>query len=156
MRKLVFVALLICLGSTAAPARAEGLGLGVFVGEPFGLDLKLALDRRSSLDIVIGATSIDRGRESYGHLTYLFTLAVARGRSVLVPLRLGIGGAIYGLTEDDTGLAARVPFEVGLRFRRSPIEIYGEIALLLQLVREGQGDDLQDDITGGLGIRFFF
>jgi hypothetical protein len=156
MRKLVLAALAIAFASAPAPARAEGLGIGIFVGEPLGLDLKIALERRSSLDIVLGATSIERGRESYGHLTYLYTLAVARGRSVLVPLRIGIGGAIYGISEDLVGIAARAPFEVGLRFRRSPIEIYGEIAFLLQLVDEGAGDDIATDITGGVGIRFFF
>ena len=46
------------------------------------------------------------------------------------PLRLGIGAAVYGF-RDDVNAAVRVPFEVGLQFRSTPLEIYGEIAMLL-------------------------
>ena len=150
MRKL-FLALLILAVPTAA--QAEGLGIGLFVGEPLGLDLKIDLQPRSAIDIVVGATSVNRGRESYGHLTYLYTLVVGRGSSVVVPLRLGFGGAVYGVTEDNTGIAARAPLELGLRFRRSPLEIYGEVALLLQLIGPG---DVQTDVQGGIGMRLYF
>lgn len=155
MRKLILLALLFAVASPAT-ARAE-VGVGVFVGEPLGLDLKIDLQRRSALDIVIGATSVrDGGRDySYAHLTYLVTPFVGRGSSVLVPLRLGIGGAIYGFMEEDLNLAVRAPFEIGLRFRRSPIEIYGEIALKLTLVREYEQQDLAD-IDGGIGLRIYF
>ncbi len=154
MRNLV-LAVLTVLALAAAPraAHAEGIGIGLFVGEPLGLDIKIDLQPRSAIDIVLGATSINRGRESYGHLTYLYTLHVARGRTVRVPLRLGFGGAVYGVTEDNTGVAARVPFELGIRFRRSPLEIYGEIAFVLQLIGPG---DVQTDVGGGVGLRLYF
>jgi hypothetical protein len=153
MRTLVLA--LIAVAGLHGPARAD-LGIGIFVGEPLGLDLKIDLDTRSALDIVIGATTIEDGRESYGHLTYLFTLGVARGRSVVLPFRLGFGGAVYGVTEERFGLAARVPFQLGIRFRRSPLEIYGEIALRLQLFREGPGRNVDLDVDGGVGLRFYF
>jgi hypothetical protein len=150
MRKLVLAFLILAVPTAA---HADGLGIGLFVGEPLGLDLKIDLQPRSAIDIVLGATSINRGRESYGHLTYLYTLLVARGQSVRVPLRLGFGGAVYGITEDNTGVAARVPFELGLRFRRSPLEIYGEVTFVLQLVGPG---DVQPDVDGGIGLRLYF
>lgn len=154
-RAPIAIAALACLFGSRA-ARAD-VGIGLFVGEPLGLDLKLDLQPRSALDLVIGATTIDRGRESYAHVTYLYTLAVARGNAVVVPLRLGIGGAVYGFTERDRlGLAARVPFELGLRFRRSPIEIYGEITFVLQLAREGARDPIDPDVDGGVGLRVYF
>jgi hypothetical protein len=156
MRKLVLT--LLVIASTHTAARAESLGLGIFVGEPLGLDIKIDLQRRSAIDVVIGATTIDDGRQSYAHLTYLYTLAVLRGDSVRVPLRLGLGGAIYGVTEDNAGLAARVPFELGLRFRRSPLEIYFELSFVLQLLRQGNGDgdDIDADLDGGIGLRLYF
>jgi hypothetical protein len=148
MRKLV-LALLVVIVSASAPARAEGFAIGLFVGEPLGVDLDIGLQRRSALDIVIGATTIRNGRVSYGHLTYLYTLHVAEGQSVRVPLRLGFGGAVFDLVEDDNvGLAARVPFELGIRFRRSPIEIYGEITFVLQLI-----DKVDPSLDGGVGLR---
>jgi hypothetical protein len=148
MRKLIIVFLV----AIAAPTTARAdIGLGIFVGEPFGLDLKLGVGPRSGLDIVLGASSYRRGRTDYGHLTYLVTPFVGHGDSVTVPLRLGIGGAIYALLDQDVFFAVRAPFEVGLRFRRTPLEVYGEIALSIVLV-----DDAFLDLQGGIGLRFFF
>jgi hypothetical protein len=155
MRKLV-IALLLVVVASARPARAESIGIGLFVGEPVGLDLKIGLQHRGALDVVIGESSINDGRVSYGHLTYLHLLTVAHGSSVNLPLRLGIGGAVYGVTEEFTAFAARVPFELGIRFRSSPLEIYGEITFVLQLFAEGQGDDIDTDIDGGVGLRVYF
>ncbi len=46
----------------------------------------------------------------------------------------------------------RVPLELGLRFTRTPLEIYFEVALLITLI------DGNDDVDGqgGLGLRFYF
>jgi hypothetical protein len=140
-------------------ARAE-VGLGIFVGEPTGLDVKLDLSRRSALDIVLGVYShYDRFNDDsgYGHLTYLVQPMVAHGDSVVVPLRVGIGVAIfddYGRWNDDLNVAARVPFEVGLRFRRTPLEIYFEIALKMTFVDE-DNDHPFVDLDGGIGLRFY-
>lgn len=148
MRKLAITAVIL-LG-LAAPARAD-VGIGVFVGQPTGLDIKIGLQGRSALDIVLGTTRLDEPRASYGHLTYLILLGMARGQSVNVPIRLGIGAAVYGFSDDNTQLAARMPFQLGLRFRRTPLEIYGEIALVIELI-----DDLDTDVDGGIGLRVYF
>jgi hypothetical protein len=147
------------LAFSAAPARAE-VGLGVFVGEPTGLDVKLGLTPRSALDLLFGWYShwgnIDDG--AYAHLTYLVQPVVSHGRSVIVPLRLGIGAAIFddaGHFDNDLHLAARFPLEVALKFRSAPLEIYGEIALKVTIVDPGP-DHRTIDLDGGIGIRFYF
>ena len=158
IRKLVVIAALLFVSAPTA-ARAE-VGLGIFVGEPTGLDVKLDLSRRSALDIVLGVYShYDRFNDDsgYGHLTYLVQPMVAHGDSVVVPLRVGIGVAIfddYGRWNDDLNVAARVPFEVGLRFRRTPLEIYFEIALKMTFVDE-DNDHPFVDLDGGIGLRFY-
>jgi hypothetical protein len=148
MKKLVLVlGLLAATGS----ARAESIGLGAFLGQPTGLDIKIGLQGRSALDIVIGVNQFDDPHLSYGHIQYLALLGVARGRTVNVPFRLGVGGAVIGVTDDNTVFAARVPFQLGLRFRRSPVEIYGEVAFVLVF-----NDDTDTDVDGGLGLRIYF
>jgi len=148
MRKLIIVFLV----AFAAPTTARAdIGLGIFVGEPFGVDLKLGMGARSGLDILLGASSYRRGRTDYGHVTYLVTPFIGHGDSVLVPLRLGIGGAVYALVDGDAFFSIRAPFEVGLRFRRTPLEIYAEIALQILFIND---PDL--DLQGGVGLRFFF
>lgn len=155
MQKLIVALVLICVPVTA---HAE-IGVGIFLGQPTGFDLKIDLQRRSALDIVIGVTDYDDGRRygrtDYGHLTYLLTPFVGRGRSVLVPIRIGIGGAMYGVFDDNLHVAVRVPLEIALRFRRTPLEIYGEVTMKLVLVDEGYDDEFVEP-DGGIGLRFYF
>jgi hypothetical protein len=153
MRKLVLTTLVAgLLVARPTPARAD-FGLGLFVGEPTGLDLKLGLGNRSSLDIVLGYTTFRDGRTGYGHLAYLVTPLIAQGKSVSVPLRVGIGAALYG-PSNDLGLAIRAPLEVGLRLRSAPLEIYGEIALALEVI--GRRSELNLELQGGVGFRLYF
>ena len=151
MRKLVLAMLL--LFALRAPARAEAIGIGLFLGEPSGLDLKIGLGAKSSVDVVIGQSSFRDNRTDYAHVTWLLTPFVARGRSVLVPFRIGIGAAAIGVVDDNAHMAVRVPFELGFRFRRTPLEIYGEIAIKGVFVEE---DFITFDADSGLGIRFYF
>lgn len=158
IRKLVLVALLVI--APASQARAD-VGIGAFFGEPTGLDLKLGLSSRSALDILLGWYNHwndwnDDG--AYAHVTYLVTPVVSSGRSVIVPLRIGIGGAIFddvGRYDGDIHLAARVPLQVALVFRGAPLEIYGEVAMKVTLIDPG-ADHPVLDLDGGIGIRFYF
>jgi len=152
MRTLILAALVVI--ATPAAARAE-VGIGMFLGEPLGVDVKIDLQRRQALDLLFGVVSIRDRDYSYGHVTYLVTAGVGRGRTVLVPLRLGIGAAMFGVVEGDVNIAARAPLEIALLFRRAPLEIYGEIALKLTFVREDGGDTALD-ADGGIGLRFYF
>lgn len=147
MRKLVILAVL----AGAVPAARADVGLGLFVGRPTGLDLKLGLAPRSGLDIVLGWDTFRDGRDLYAHVTYLATLVVAHGQSVIVPLRLGIGGAIYG---GEPNFAVRAPLEIGFRFRSAPVELYGEIAARLELANRPGDPDFWLD--GGVGFRIYF
>jgi hypothetical protein len=76
---------------------------------------------------------------------------------VLVPFRLGVGGVIYGGGGDfdEVNLGVRAPFEIGFRFRRTPLEIYLEAAIKLTLVDDGDNDDNVDG-DGGVGLRVYF
>jgi hypothetical protein len=154
MRKLLLTTLVcgFAVAQRPAPARAD-IGLGLFLGEPTGLDLKIGLGNRSSLDLLLGFDTLQDGRSGYGHVTYLVTPLVAQGNSVLVPLRLGIGGALFG-PSSDLQFAIRAPFEVGLRLRSAPIEFYGELALAFVLFTPN--DNLRLELQGGVGFRVYF
>src|SRR3954469_7297049 len=156
MRKAIVVALL-CVASTSTAWADQGVGIGLFVGEPLGLDLKLGLGFRSNLDIVIGWDTYRDGRDAYGHVTCLATLGVAHGQSVSVPFRLGIGGAIYddGSFNNGVNFAVRAPLEIGLKFHNAPIELYGEVALKLTLIDANNNND-DVDLDGGIGFRVYF
>ncbi len=154
-RKLLLAFTVIVL-SSSAPARAD-VGLGIFLGYPTALDLKLGFDRHSALDLAFGIDGPEHNYGYYFHASYLATLAVARGNAVDVPVRIGIGGAIFWDNAfDGFAVGARVPFELALRFRRAPIEIYGEIAPLLVFVDPAATRTPYFDLQGGIGLRVYF
>jgi len=80
---LILAATLAAATLVPSAARAD-IGLGIFVGEPTGLDLKIDIEQRSALDFVFGLSSFRNDRVNYGHFTYLVTPFIGRGRSVLV------------------------------------------------------------------------
>jgi len=155
MRKLLVTTVVfgIVLAARTTPARAD-FGIGIFLGDPSGLDLKIGLTNRTGLDLVLGFNTFRNGRADYGHLTYLVTPLVAHGDAVLVPIRLGIGAALYG-GSNDLDFAVRAPLEIALRLRNAPLEFYGEIAVAFTLFDPNE-DSLQADLQGGLGFRVFF
>jgi hypothetical protein len=156
MRTLVLAAAIAIAGGSST-ARAD-VALGVFLGQPTGVDLKIGVDRYSALDIVFGWSDIWRdGRDEYAHLTYLFTPVVGRGDAVLVPLRIGLGIAFYGEGSFGNGvnLAARVPVELALKFRRMPLELYGELAAELTFYDDNNNNEFFD-VQGGAGLRVYF
>ena len=148
MRKLIVLAVL----GLAAPAAHADVAIGAFIGTPDGLDFKLGLAPHSALDILVGWDTFRDDRGYYAHVTYLATVAVGHGDSIDVPFRIGIGGAVYG--GGPTNFAARAPAEIALKFRRTPIEIYGELSLRLELA--DQAPDPQLYLDGGVGLRIYF
>lgn len=154
MRKLLLTILVsgLVVAARTTPARAD-VGLGLFLGEPTGLDLKIGLGYRSGLDILFGFTTFRDGRDGYGHLTYLVTPLVAQGDAVTLPIRIGIGALLFG-PADDLSFGVRAPFELGLRMRSAPLEFYGEIALALLFI--DPANEFRADLQGGLGFRLYF
>ncbi len=153
----LFAAILTLVGvaATAPSSAAAGVGIGLFVGEPTGVTIKADLQRRTALEVLVGGTSWRDGRGTYGHVTFLASPFVARGQSVLIPFRIGFGGALYE-GGDDLGLAARVPFQLAFQFRSNPLELYLELSLRL-VIFDGPGDGAGNlDGDGGGGLRFYF
>lgn len=158
MRKAILVSVAAATTAlAAAPEAHAGVGIGMFLGEPLGLTIKADLKKRTSLEFLIGVDDYDedRGRDGYGHLTFLAAPFVARGDSVAVPFRIGLGVAVYdeGGADwgDDINIAARAPFQIAFQFKSTPLELYLELALRLELF-----DDLGAELDGGLGFRFYF
>jgi hypothetical protein len=56
---------------------------------------------------------------------------------------------------DDINIAVRAPLEIALKFRSTPLELYGEIAVKLTFFDEYNNYDTVD-LDGGGGIRFYF
>jgi hypothetical protein len=155
LRKLALVLAVVLASSRSA--RAD-VGVGLFVGEPLGLDVKIGLGQRSGLDLLFGWDTYRDAHANYGHVTYLVTPFIGHGESVNVPLRLGIGVALFddgGNFGNNINVAVRAPLEIGLRFHSAPVEIYGELAFKITFIDTGRNNPA-GDLDGGIGFRIFF
>jgi hypothetical protein len=99
-----------------------------------------------------------------------------RGRTVVIPLHLGVGGRVldhrYGRGErcfdgrvfyecgDDTHLGVRAPLGLSFIFNKAPMDLFVELALTVDVIVV---DDYMYDqdhdragLQGALGGRFYF
>lgn len=148
---LLFAAVLF-YGSVAA--QEGGFGLGIILGEPTGLSLKQWVAANTAIDGAI-AWSFGKHDALHLHANYLvhnFKLfKVEQGK---LPIYYGIGGRIKfeeNGTDEDTKIGVRIPVGISYILANSPLDIFLEIAPLLDLT-----PSTEFDLNGAVGIRYFF
>ncbi len=171
---LLLAAALVLLPAAASAAPENPFGLGIQVGAPTGLTGKLYLDR---VALQMGLGVVDDFDDEDGlhvHLDVLFHPAVlVRERAFTLPFYVGIGGRILQhdyvyhfdgdhYVDEDTHVGVRVPFGLLMDFNRVPLDIFLEVALVVDFLHiedhYGPFHDRHDrvDLNGGLGIRYYF
>ena len=149
MRATRLVVLLVLLWSTNARAEGGPFGLGLIVGQPTGVTGAFQLSDRTAIDAAVGFGWV-RDRDFYVHVEFLYFLpTLVSGSSVDLSAYLGIGGFFFA--HNDPGFGARAPFGLSLDFKSVPLQIFGELSLLLALT---PGTDL--DVRGAIGFRYYF
>ena len=148
----VVLGLLSVRADSAHAQRRGRLGIGISFGDPTALTIEYRRGRRGfghALEIDVGIDRFDEDR-FYAHLLWKFYLAdLVRGRSVVIPFYTAIGPFL--IERDGVDLGVRVPFGLAFDFRRAPIQLFAELAVELEVV-----DDLDTDIGGAVGFRWFF
>lgn len=128
----------------------KDLGIGFMVGEPTGLSLKSWTGGNNAFDLGF-AWSLGRYDAVNIHGDYLWHnynvfQEVDEGT---LPLYYGIGGRLI-LAENDAIIGARVPVGINYLFEDSPIDLFLEVAPIINLI---PATDF--DVDGGLGVRFY-
>jgi hypothetical protein len=158
-RAFLVLVMTVATAATAGGARADGgpFGLGLILGSPTGVSGKLYFNRQNAIDFAVGeAFANERG--FHFHLDYLwhpFMLAQDEGFSL--PFYLGIGGRILsrdGHAGSDLHLGARAPFGILFDFKRVPLDVFVEVAIIVDIIHNND-DDLVD-LNAGVGIRYYF
>jgi hypothetical protein len=155
-RPVVLLAVLMLVTACAAEVAAGPLGVGVIVGEPTGLSLKQWIGQGRAVDLAAAWSFVDDAA-LHVHMDYLFH--APRPPEIDVPGLLfyfGIGGRIKlvddeGDEESDNRLGVRVPLGLDYLFAQSHLEMFLEVAPLLDLAPE-----TEFTVNGGLGIRYYF
>lgn len=136
-------------------AFAENFGLGVILGDPSGLSMKMKLDEGHSVD---GALAYSSGWH-HGlqfHADYLKDRARTWHTNGGGPINMyyGIGGRLISYNDDRKDLVSLGPRGVmGLNYDivNPNIEFFGELALVLDVV-----PSIGADIDFGVGARIRF
>lgn len=146
------------LTAHADPAPIPGnVSLGVGLGDPTALDLKIWTHQGSGFDIGVG---LHRFSERLGlYLEYELGLVdFWMGDSVMGVFYIGIGGALALRNDsDDTSVALVIPIGANFRFR-APVEIFLEGRPGFVIVNQkgyGFGGSLFG-LGGQLGVRYVF
>ncbi len=180
---VVLVAVAVMLGVAAADAEAgrrrpagqhrtssfeanKTFGLGVMLGAPTGLSGKYFLGPDTAIDFGLGVFRRYRDRDGFHlHADFLWhPLSLVSAEAFELPLYVGIGGRVFSFDHryDDrdydgvTAIGVRAPIGIAFDFNDVPLDIFVELALVLDLITNDYYEDFDISLNGAFGIRFWF
>lgn len=146
---LIAFTLVLTIGTIAeadAQSRPGDTELGVILGEPTGLSLKVWQSDRSAFDAA-AAWSFADNESLHVHADYLLHswLEVDKGSMAVY---YGLGAR--ALLSSNSRFGARIPVGLEYIFQDQPLGLFFEVAPLLDLAPE-----TEFGVNGGIGIRYF-
>ncbi len=151
--KLIYRSILLLtvflLAATTLAGQGNGWGIGIILGEPTGLSLKVWTGGTTAF-AAAAAWSFRGEGKLHLHLDYLFhNFRLLKVHSGKLPVYFGIGGRIK--FEDEKRVGVRIPLGLCYLFKNQPLDIFFEIVPLLDLAPE-----TAMSLNASLGIRYFF
>jgi len=149
MKRFLIIFFVIAFSAAFSQARS-GSAIGIIIGTPTGLSLKLADNGRTQINTAAG-WSFGKDNRFYLHVDYIFyKFRVIRTGGGTAPFKpyMGLGGHIR--TGSDN-IGARLPLGIGYDFRDVPLEMFVELAPVLNLAPE-----TDVDIAAAVALRFTF
>lgn len=156
----ILMLLSLVFSGTVASAKASRFGLGVVLGDPTGLTGKYWLSRTRAIDGAM-AWDLDDSDSLVFQTTYLlYHPAALKLDHVGLDFYYGVGLKFvwhdhenhHGHHDhDDFMLGPRVPVGLSYIFKKSRIQLFGELSVTLHLV-----ESTDVDLGFGLGARYFF
>jgi hypothetical protein len=154
-------------------------GLGLMLGAPTSLSGKYFVGRSTAIDFGIGTIYDYRDRRGlHLHADFLWhPVSLASPDAFELPLYFGIGGRFFDgdrcyryvdqrgnyycdyYYRDYTALGLRAPVGLSFDFNRVPLDIFAEIALVLDFLVDHDSrydDGVYGDLNGAIGIRYYF
>ncbi len=147
-KALVFLWVFLLLMASAIEGR-NGWGIGVIIGEPTGISLKIWNSRTTAIDAAAAWSFKDEGK-LHLHMDYLLhNFKLFKARHGKLPLYYGIGGRVK--FEKEIRVGVRFPLGICYILRDTPIDIFFEIVPLLDLTPE-----TDFNFNASIGLRYFF
>ena len=155
---IILVLLIVCSAEQYAQSpKSKDFGFGIILGEPTGITLKWWMDSDNALVADLGKSYFGSPRIGVDYLWHFNAF-----ESDIANLYAGPGGALgFGKGngfwnddkyehDDELRLGARGVFGVNVVPRKTPLEIFFEIGVLMELA-----PDFDSAADAALGIRFY-
>ncbi len=151
-------------GSSDFRANKE-FGLGFMLGDPTGLAGKYYLGTDTALDFGLGYGGYYyRGRHGlHAHMSFLWhPVVLAKPDPFWLPLYFGVGGRFLerGYFDDRYDrrprLGVRVPGGIMMDFNNVPIDIFAELAFIVDFIAPRDRRRGYTGLHGALGLRYYF
>lgn len=150
---LIGPSIALCKSPSPHGPEDKRFGAGLYLGEPTGLTVKGYLTERFALDGVAAWSFTNDAFTLIGDVTYEFLDIPVDTNTITLPFYAGAGVKI-GINSgpgDDTSVGIRVPVGVAVQWVEYPIEVFFELAPGIEMA---PATDF--DLTGGVGVRFYF
>lgn len=132
---------------------ANTIGAGFILGDPSGLTAKIFMGKSDAIDIGIGESADDL----YIYADYLRHFHGVFPINELV-FYLGVGAGFHDWEKDrkddheeENRIDVRIPIGLEYTFTKVPVGIFLELVPALRII-----PDVDFDIRGGLGARYYF
>jgi hypothetical protein len=162
---ILFIFIIILLSSTGLKSfspNGKDFGFGIMIGDPTGLTAKIWTQKDRALVFSLGNSYLGNLRLGVDYLWHFNAF-----NSNIVNLYAGPGMAIgfgesggwwyqdknrkWYRSNNDIGLGVRGVFGINIVPKRSPIEIFGEIGVMVGVL-----PGTYANVEGDIGIRFYF
>ena len=141
-------------------------GLGLELGQPSGLTGKYFLSQDRALQFGVGTIYHWRERDGLNlYLDYLFhPVSLASNPAFELPLYFGIGGRLWDVDDysrndrynDTFALGLHVPVGIAFDFNNVPLDIFIQLAFVLDFYTGDYYRDVYGDLNGSVGVRYWF
>ncbi|ACY17662.1 hypothetical protein [Haliangium ochraceum] len=166
----ILAALLLATQSAEARPRPAGsgssfqanktFGLGIMLPSPTGLSGKLYLSPDTAFDFGVGVLDLAGPDAFHVHADFLWhPLSLVEAEPFWLPMYFGLGARVAdydrrdGDGDDDINVGLRVPIGLAMDFNNVPLDVFFELALVLDLVGY---DGVDAHFHGALGVRYYF
>ena len=158
MKKLYYVALvfMLLIGVNKSMAQNNGLGVGLIIGEPTGLSLKLWTSPNRAIDVGLGWSVFQHQNDTettriHLHMDFLRHSFNAIRAQERIPVYYGIGGRFIGGSGSQSSLALRGVLGIAWMPNYTPLDLFLEIAPSIDIIPA-----TNFNLDAALGIRYYF
>ena len=149
-RPLLIIAVFL-LFSQFIYSQDKGIGVGIILGEPTGLNFKHWIDDNNAISGALAYSFAGELNSFAFHIDYLYHIKQLIKSENEIPFYYGFGGRVRASNKDVPAFGVRGIAGLAYYLKDVPVDIFFEIAPVFELI-----PSTKLDIDVGVGARYYF